>query len=116
MRSFRRVKAFFYLHHAELRTLSVVLLAFLIGAGDATFAQTTDPWANLSDLLIAWISGNLGKFIALVGIVISIIVALFMHSFKPLVYGVIMSVAVGGAVGIARMFFEAGAAAFGNNW
>lgn len=112
----RRVKAFFYLYHAELRTLSVVLLAFLIGAGDATFAQTTDPWANLSDLLIAWITGNLGKFIALVGILISVIAAIVMHSFKPLAYGVIFSVVIGGLVGLARMFFEAGSTAFGTNW
>jgi len=57
MRSFHRVKVFAYVHHAELRALSV-----------------------------------------------------------PLVYGVILSVVVGGAVGLARMFFEAGSAAFGTNW
>jgi len=116
MRSFRKVKAFFYIHHAELRTLSVVLLVLLIGAGDTVFAQTTDPWANLSNLLITWITGNLGKFISLVGIVISIVVALVMHSFKPLLYGIIISVVIGGAVGLARIFFEAGSAAFGTNW
>jgi len=52
MRSFHRVKVFAYVHHAELRALSVVLLALFMGAGDAVFAQATDPWANLSDLLI----------------------------------------------------------------
>jgi type IV secretory pathway VirB2 component (pilin) len=112
----KSIKTFVYLHHTELRTLSVVFLALLIAGGDAVFAQTTDPWANLSDLLITWITGNLGKFITLVGIIISITVALIMHSFKPLVYGIIMSVVIGGAVGIARMFFEAGSAAFGTSW
>ncbi len=116
MRSFRKVKAFFYIHHAELRTLSVVLLALLIGAGDTVFAQTTDPWANLSNLLITWITGNLGKFITLVGIIISTIAAIVMHSFKPLAYGVIFSVVVGGLVGLAKTFFEAGSAAFGTSW
>ena len=116
MRSFRRVKTFVYIHHAELRILSVVFLALLIGAGDTVFAQTTDPWANLSDLLITWITGNLGKFITLVGIIISVLAAIAMHSFRPLAYGVILSVVVGGLVGLARTFFEAGSAAFGTNW
>ncbi|HID04965.1 MAG TPA: hypothetical protein EYP20_04075 [Aigarchaeota archaeon] len=116
MRNFRRVKAFFYIHHAKLRTLSAVLLALLIGAGDTVFAQTTDPWANLANLLVTWVTGNLGKFLALMGIIISVIVSIVMHSFKPLAYGVIFSLVVGGLVGLARTFFEAGSAAFGTNW
>ncbi len=115
MRS-HKVKAFLYFHHTEPRVLSAVFLALLIGAGDAAFAQTTDPWANLSDLLITWITGNLGKFITLVGIIISTIAAIVMHSFKPLAYGVIFWVVVGGLVGLARTFFEAGSAAFGTSW
>ena len=116
MRSLHRIKTSIYVHHSELRTLSAVFLALLISAGDTVFAQTTDPWANLSDLLITWITGNLGKFITLVGIIISTIAAIVTHSFKPLAYGVIFSVVIGGLVGLARIFFEAGSAAFGTNW
>ncbi len=93
-----------------------ILLVLVAGMINPVLAQTTDPWGSFSNLLITWITGNLGKTITLVGILISVIAAVAMQSFKPLIYGVILSVFIGGLVGFARMFFEAGAAAFGTNW
>ena len=113
----KRVKALFYLYHQELRTLLVLALVFGLGAGDMANAQTvSDPWSNFTTLLTTWITGNLGKTLTLIGILASTIVAILSHSFKPLVYGIIFSVILGGLVGIARTFFEAGSNAFGSSW
>ena len=120
-RALSKAKTFIYLYHSELRTLSVIGLVFVLGVADG-FAQTggttdaSDPWSSITTTIITWITGSLGKLIALVGIIISVIASLITHSFKPLVYGVILSVVVGGMVGIAKTFFEAGSTAFGTNW
>lgn len=80
------------------------------------FAQTTDPWGSFLTLITDWIVGNLGKFIALVGMFISVIIFLFTHNTRILAYGIVGSVLIGGLVGFTRMFFNAGGAALGNNW
>lgn len=87
----------------------------LVMAGAAT-AQTTDPWQNFTKTVINWVTGNLGKLIALITVIIGTIMSIMQHNFKPLAISILIAVVVGGLVGITKMFFEAGGTGFGTTW
>lgn len=96
----------------EIKHLVVLTLTLLITV--PSFAASTDPWGNFTDLIITWIQGNLGKLLAILTVMIGAIIALTTHSVKPLAWSIVIAIFVGGIVGIARMFFEAGQGAFGS--
>ena len=75
-------------------------------------AQTTDPWSNFYTLTKDWITGNLGKFLALLIFIIGLIMAIFTHSAKPIVFALILAVIIGGAIGLVGLFFNTGSSAF----
>jgi len=90
--------------------LAVLFMAFF----EPAYAQ--DPWENFANLLIEWITGNLGKTLSLLGMLIAVFILLVTHSWRIFLYAVVISVLIGGLVGITRMFFEAGSGAFGTGW
>lgn len=112
-----KTKVYFLTQPQKVSSYFALALALTLGAFDGAFAQTTtDPWQNFSDLIIQWVNGNLGKTITLLGMLISVLILIITHSWRVLLYGIIISVIIGGIVGIARTFHEAGAQAFGTNW
>jgi len=100
------------------RTLFVAALLTLLVAGfvESALAQNTDPWQNFLDILINWIIGNLGKFIALIIMFVASLIAAFTHSARPLAWGIILAIVIGGLVGITNLFFSAGQQGFGTNF
>ena len=117
-----KAKIYFLTQPQKVSSYFAVALALTLGIFDGALAQTTtdqtttDPWQSFASLLIGWITGNLGKTLAILTMLISIIIAGFTHSLRVLLYGVVLAVIIGGLVGIARLFFEAGSSAFGKNW
>lgn len=82
----------------------------------AADSDAADPWSNFTTTLINWATGNLGKLLALITVIVGSVMALASHSVKPLAYSVILAVFIGGIVGIAKLFFNAGGTAFGTSW
>jgi type IV secretory pathway VirB2 component (pilin) len=76
----------------------------------------TDPWSTFLNLVTNWVVGNLGKFLALISILVGAVISLATHRFQPLVWSIIIGVVIGGSVGLAKLFFEAGGSAFGTSW
>jgi len=113
---FTKAKLYFMLNPQKFSGYLALALALMLGTFDGAFAQTTDPWQNFSNLMINWINGNLGKTLTLLGMLISTIILIATHSWRIFLYGIILSVIIGGLVGIARTFHDAGASAFGTNW
>jgi len=62
-----------------------------------------------------WLTGNLGKLLALLGFVGTVIVYMMTHKGSILIIGIIISLIVGGAPGIADIFFRAGQGSFNEN-
>jgi len=97
-----------------------MVIYLLIGLADAqtqTQTQTLDnSFGALLNLITGWITGNLGKTVAFVGMVISAITFLFMRNWSILIYGIIGSLILGGIVGITKGSFSTGASTFGNSW
>jgi type IV secretory pathway VirB2 component (pilin) len=101
----------------KLSKADVVVAALVIAvcAVSPAFAAT-DPWSNFFTLIKDWITGNLGKFLALLSVTIGAGWTLITHRFQPLAWSVIIAVVLGGAVGLAKLFFSAGGDAFGTSW
>jgi len=97
-----------------LPAVAVGLVACLFLVSPAFAA--TDPWQNFLDLLTNWIVGNLGKMLALISVIVGAVISLATHRFQPLVWSIIIGVVIGGAVGLAKLFFSAGGTAFGTSW
>lgn len=112
---FRKVKLYYLVNADKINKATALAFALTLVLVDIAAAQT-DPWQNFADLLITWINGNLGKTLTLLGMLISIVILLVTHSWRIFLYGIIISIFIGGLVGIARTFHEAGSAAFGTNW
>jgi len=93
-----------------------MVIYLLIGIADAQTQTLDDSFGALLNLITGWITGNLGKTVAFVGMVISAIVFLFMRNWSILAYGIIGSLILGGIVGITKGSFSTGASTFGNSW
>ena len=74
-------------------------------AGDAGFA-------TLFGLFQGWLTGNLGKLLALIGFAGTFIVYMMTHKGSVLFVGLIISLLAGGMVGISTIFFDAGVTSF----
>ncbi len=100
------------LSKTEVAVLSLAIAVCLVSPAFAA----TDPWSNFFTLIKDWITGNLGKFMALLSVSIGGGIALVTHRFQPLAWSIIVAVVLGGAVGLAKLFFTAGGDAFGTSW
>ena len=71
---------------------------------------------NLFMIFDSWLSGNLGKLLALIGFAGTFIVYMMTHKGSVLMIGVIISLIAGGMVGISGIFFDAGNNSFGSSF
>jgi len=103
----------------EKKQLSFVQKAAIIGAVMGTsfaFADATttgdNAFGTLFGIFTNWLQGNLGKILALLGFFGTVVVYMMTHKASVLVIGIIISVLIGGAVGISDIFFNAGLNSF----
>lgn len=71
-----------------------------------------DSFGDLLKVFDDWLSGNLGKLLALIGFAGTFLVYMMTHKGSVLFIGVIISLIAGGLVGISETFFDAGSDAF----
>lgn len=71
-----------------------------------------DSFGDLFKVFDDWLSGNLGKLLALIGFAGTFLVYMMTHKGSVLFIGVIISLIAGGIVGISGTFFDAGSDAF----
>jgi type IV secretory pathway VirB2 component (pilin) len=96
----------------------IVATGLLLGAtsafadGYADWASSDDSFGDLLGTFISWLTGNLGKTIALLGFVGTFVIYLFTHKGSVLFIGVLISLIAGGLVGIVATFFNFGSSAF----
>lgn len=103
----------------EKKELSFTQKAAIVGAVLGTsmaFADATttgdNAFGTLFGIFTTWLQGNLGKILALLGFFGTVVVYMMTHKASVLVIGIIISVLVGGAVGISDIFFNAGLNSF----
>lgn len=76
-----------------------------------SFATTTganESFGDLFDIFEEWLTGNLGKLLALLGFAGTFIVYMMTHKGSVLFIGIVISLIAGGMVGISQTFFGAG--------
>ena len=71
-----------------------------------------DSFGDLFDVFKEWLEGNLGKLLALIGFAGTVIVYMMTHKGSVLFIGVVITIIVGGMVGISQTFFNVGANSF----
>jgi len=104
----------------EKKQLSFMQKAAIVGAVLGTsmaFADTAsetgdNAFGTLFGIFTTWLQGNLGKILALLGFFGTVVVYMMTHKASVLVIGIVISVLVGGAVGISDIFFNAGLNSF----
>lgn len=82
------------------------------GGGTGTGTGVDDSFGDLLQVFDDWLSGNLGKLLALIGFAGTFLVYMMTHKGSVLFIGVIISLIAGGIVGISETFFDAGSDAF----
>jgi len=103
---------------ASLVAASSIMIASA-GHTAATITSSTSGdvgFANLFNIFDSWLSGNLGKLLALIGFAGTFIVYMMTHKGSVLMIGVIISLIAGGMVGISGIFFDAGSDSFGSSF
>ena len=83
----------------------------LIGT-NAMAAANDQSFADLFNVFEEWLEGNLGKLLALIGFAGTVIVYMMTHKGSVLFIGVVITIIVGGMVGISQTFFNVGATSF----
>lgn len=89
----------------------------LVGAGVAllsssAFASAGDSFGDLFTVFEGWLTGNLGKLLALLGFAGTFLVYMMTHKGSVLFVGIVISLLAGGMVGISQTFFSAGTDSF----
>ncbi len=83
-----------------------------MATGTGTGTGVDDSFGDLLQVFDDWLSGNLGKLLALIGFAGTFLVYMMTHKGSVLFIGVIISLIAGGIVGISETFFDAGSDAF----
>lgn len=78
----------------------------------ANMATSSDSFGQLLGQFESWLSGNLGKLLALLGFIGTFIIYLMTHKGSVLFIGIVISLIAGGISGITQTFFDAGQSAF----
>ena len=86
--------------------------AAMIAMSSSAFASSGDSFGDLLGTFTDWLTGNLGKLLALLGFAGTFIVYMMTHKGSVLFIGIVISLIAGGMVGISETFFNAGAASF----
>ena len=83
----------------------------LIGT-NAMASGADDSFGDLFDVFEGWLEGNLGKLLALIGFAGTVIVYMMTHKGSVLFIGIVITLIVGGMVGISQTFFNIGIDSF----
>lgn len=86
--------------------------AFASAPAATTNFDNKDSFGQLAGTFATWLSGNLGKLLALLGFAGTFIVYMMTHKGSVLFIGIVISLIAGGMVGISQTFFNAGIDAF----
>lgn len=83
----------------------------LIGT-NAMASGSNDSFGDLFDVFKEWLEGNLGKLLALIGFAGTVIVYMMTHKGSVLFIGIVITLIIGGMVGISQTFFNIGTDSF----
>jgi len=98
------------------KTLIVgAVLGTSVAFADDASSSGDNAFGQLFGIFTTWLQGNLGKILSLIGFFGTVVVYMMTHKASVLVIGVVISVLIGGAVGIAGIFFSAGLNSFNGN-
>ena len=98
---------------AKENKLVVASAAAIALTAAASATSTGDQgFGTLFTLFQTWLTGNLGKLLALIGFAGTFIVYMMTHKGSVLFVGLIISLLAGGMVGISTLFFNAGSTSF----
>jgi len=104
------------LENKKLIVASAAAAALTAGAVASSTSGTGDEgFGTLFTLFQTWLTGNLGKLLALVGFAGTFIVYMMTHKGSVLFVGLIISLIAGGMVGISTLFFDAGTSSFSSS-
>jgi hypothetical protein len=96
--------------------LKKLALVGAIMAGTSAFAQqqqvNTEGFDALYNTVVAWMTGSLGRVIALFGFIGTFIVYAMTHRGSVLFIGILISLIAGGLVGLVSWAFDTGAQVF----
>lgn len=96
----------------EVKGNKILVAAGLVaGLCSGAFA-TEDSFGDLFNTFKDWLTGNLGKLLALLGFAGTFIIYMMTHKGSILFVGIVISLIAGGLVGISETFFNAGTSAF----
>lgn len=91
----------------------MVIAAALAASTVGAFADDGgDSFGDLFTTFSDWLTGNLGKLLALLGFAGTFIIYMMTHKGSVLFIGIVISLIAGGMVGISETFFNAGSSAF----
>ena len=90
----------------------VIAIGIMSAPAFAAINTTSDSFGQLLGTFDGWLSGNLGKLLALLGFIGTFIIYLMTHKGSVLFIGIVISLIAGGISGIVDTFFKAGNVAF----
>ena len=96
----------------ELKMSKVAAAAAVMAVGSSSAFAAGDSFGDLFNTFSDWLTGNLGKLLALLGFAGTFIIYMMTHKGSVLFIGIVISLIAGGMVGISETFFNAGSSAF----
>ena len=94
---------------------ALALTASAVATSTTSSGTGDEGFGTLFTLFQTWLTGNLGKLLALVGFAGTFIVYMMTHKGSVLFVGLIISLIAGGMVGISTLFFDAGTSSFSSS-
>jgi len=91
---------------------ALAIMAIASAPAFAAMGNSSDSFGQLLSKFEGWLSGNLGKLLALLGFIGTFIIYLMTHKGSVLFVGIVISLIAGGISGITETFFNAGTDAF----
>lgn len=98
----------------EMKMNKGVIAAAAVTMASSAFASG-DSFGDLLVTFTDWLTGNLGKLLALLGFAGTFLVYMMTHKGSVLFIGIVISLIAGGMVGISETFFNAGSGAFSSH-
>ena len=92
--------------------LLIVGAAAMLLASSAFASSSDESFGDLFIIFEGWLTGNLGKLLALLGFAGTFLVYMMTHKGSVLFVGIVISLLAGGMVGISQTFFGAGTSSF----
>jgi type IV secretory pathway VirB2 component (pilin) len=96
----------------EMKMNKVAVASLVAVAMTNSAFASGDSFGDLFNTFSDWLTGNLGKLLALLGFAGTFIIYMMTHKGTVLFIGIVISLIAGGMVGISETFFIAGSSAF----